>query len=132
VSYRRLLGAWLILAIAMPFNGAFRELVMKPRLSHPLADAISAGLGILIILGVTRMIFRIPAEMPTARLATMSTLLVVLTVAFETTFGLLEGQSLATLIEHYAIWKGNLWPVVLLVLSATPFLWRGRNVESTD
>lgn len=132
MSYRRLLSAWLILAFAMPINGAFRELVMKPRLADPLADAISAALGILIILGITRLIFRIPADAPTARLARMSALLVVLTIAFETTFGLIEGQTLDVLLEHYAIWKGNLWPLVLLVLAATPFLWRGRRGDTID
>jgi hypothetical protein len=132
VSYRRLLGAWLVLAFAMPLNGAFRELVMKPRLDAPVAEAVSALLGILIVLGVTRWIFRIPAETSARHLAAVSAVFVLLTVAFETVFALVEGQSLATILDHYAFWKGEWWPLVLLVIAATPFIWRGRRGESLD
>ena len=132
MSFRRLLGAWLVLAIAMPLNGAFRELVLKMRISDPLADTVSAVLGIMLILIITRVIFRIPAETPRAHLVASSVLLVLLTVLFETVFGLIEGQSAQTLLAHYAIWDGEWWPLVLLVLAATPFLWRGRNVAATD
>lgn len=125
MSYLRLLGTWLVLAVAMPLNGALRELVLKQHLAHPTADLISAVLGVLIVLGITRALFRIPADTPTRSLASMSVALVLLTVAFEFTFGLIEGKSWNDLFANYAIWRGRLWPLVLAVLAATPFLWRG-------
>ena len=132
MSYRRLFGAWLLLAVAMPINGAFRELVMKPRIPHDTANLVSAALGILLILGITRLVFRVPAETPARHLAAMSVLLVILTVAFETTFGLIEGRTVRELLQHYALWDGELWPIVLLVLAATPVIWRGRVVAPAD
>ena len=66
------------------------------------------------------------------RLATMSLLLVGLTVAFEFTFGLIEGSSARELVANYAFWDGRLWPLVLLTLAATPFIWRGRDKQPID
>lgn len=131
MSYSRLLGAWLVLAVAMPLNGVFRELVMKPRIPHGLADIVSAVLGVGLILGITRWIFRIPSETPVRSLAAVSVFLVILTIAFEFSFGLAEGRTVAELLENYAIWRGRLWPIVLATLGATPFLWRGRITPRT-
>jgi hypothetical protein len=50
----------------------------------------------------------------------------VLTVAYEFGIGMAGGQSWAEMLKHYAIWRGELWPLVLLALAATPWLWRGR------
>lgn len=126
MSYRRLLAAWLLLAVLMPLNGILRELWLKTLLDHRIADAISAGLGIAIILVVTRLVFRIAPSTTSANLWRMSVLLVALTVAFECTFGRLEGKSWSELLSNYALWRGRLWPLVLLTLGATPFIWRGR------
>jgi hypothetical protein len=123
VSYRRLLAAWLLLAVLMPLNGIARELGLKRLLDHGLADVLSAFLGVVIILLVTRTIFRIAPGTPTRRLLAMGALLVVMTVAFETTFGRLEGKSWSELLENYAFWRGRLWPFVLLTLALTPLLW---------
>ncbi len=131
MSYARLLGAWLLLAVAMPLNGAFRELVMKPRIPHGVADVISAVLGVCLILGITRLIFRIPSDTPTRTLVLVSAALVALTIAFEFTFGLVEGKSAQELLANYALWRGRLWPLVLMTLGATPFLWRGRFTPRT-
>ncbi len=126
MTYRRLFAAWGVLALAMPLNGAFRELWLKTVMPHGVADVISAVLGITIILLITRGIYRIAPETPMRDLVPMSLLLVGMTVAFELTFGRLEGKSWAELWGNYALWRGRLWPLVLLTLAATPFIWRGR------
>ncbi len=126
MSYRRLFAAWLLLALLMPLNGALREFGLKPALPAALADALSAVLGVLIILAVTRAIFRIAPGTPDARLWGMSAVLVLLTVAYEFAAGLLGGQSWREMLANYAIWRGRLWPLVLLTLGLTPFLWRPR------
>ena len=54
----------------------------------------------------------------------MSVILVLLTVVFETAIGVfVDHKSSAQLLEHYAIWHGELWLIVLAFLAFTPFLW---------
>lgn len=126
MTWRRLFSTWLLLAVLMPMNGALREFGFKRVMSDATAEVLSVVTGILVILGTTYALFRIPREAATARLVAQSATLVALTVAYEFAIGLRGGQSLSTLLGHYAIWRGELWPLVLVALAATPFLWRGR------
>jgi len=124
MSIRRLVGSWLALVVAMSMNGAFRELVMRPRIGPDAADVISAILGAGIMLSGTWLFFRPLAGETTAHLTRASLLLVVLTVAFEFLFGhYVDGKSWSDLFANYAIWRGRLWPVLLVLLALTPFLW---------
>lgn len=121
---RRLLGTWLLLAVLMPLNGALREFGLKRILSDPAAELASVGTGVAVILATTYFCFRIPRGVTNGRLALDSLVLVLLTVAYEFTIGRLGGQSWRELLGHYAIWRGEWWPLVLIALAATPFLWR--------
>lgn len=124
MSLIKLLGLWVILAVAMIANGIVRETVLQPRFGSPLADGLSAALGIVIILVVTRPFFRPLAGATPPELLIVSGALVVLTVIFEFTFGhWVDGKSWRELAGNYAIWRGRLWPMVLLVLAASPFIW---------
>ncbi len=124
MSLIKLLGLWLILAIAMIANGIFRVNVLQPRFGLPEADILSAVLGIVIILAVTRPFFRPLAGSTPPELLIVSGVLVVLTVIFEFTFGhWVDGKSWSELAGNYAIGRGRLWPIVLLVLAASPFIW---------
>ncbi len=123
----RLLSTWLLLAVLMPANGALREFGFKRVMSNSAAEALSVATGIAVILGVTFALFRIPANTPNGRLAVQAVILVALTVAYEFAIGLRGGQSLKDMSAHYAFWRGELWPLVLLALALTPWLWRGRS-----
>lgn len=126
MSWRRLLSVWLLLAVLMPLNGALREFGFKKWMSVQAAEVLSVVTGIAVILVTTFALFRIRPGEPTARLVAQSVTLVALTVAYEFAIGLKGGQSFSELASHYAIWRGELWPLVLVALAATPFLWRGR------
>jgi hypothetical protein len=126
MTWRRLLGTWLLLAVLMPVNGALREFGFKRIMGDETAEVLSVVTGILVILGTTFALFRIPRDAATGRLAAQSAALVALTVCYEFAIGLRGGQSLSALLGHYAFWRGELWPLVLVALAATPFLWRGR------
>ena len=126
MTYSRLLATWCLLAVLMPLNGALREFGLKRVFPVTTSEILSVVTGIAVILITTRLLFRIPRETPTARLIAFSVILVVLTVAYEFAIGLRGGQSMRQLLGHYAIWRGELWPLVLVALAATPFLWRGR------
>jgi hypothetical protein len=130
MTYSRLFGTWCLLAVLMPLNGALREFGLKRVLPAAASEILSVMTGIVVILVTTRWLFRIPDDAPRARLATYAAILVALTVAYEFAIGLRGGQTLRELAQHYAIWRGELWPLVLLALAATPFLWRGVTTRS--
>lgn len=126
MTMMRLLGTWLLLAVLMPVNGAIREFAFKRLMSDRAAESLSVATGIAIILGATFALFRIPAGTSHGRLAAQSVILVALTVGYEFAIGLRGGQTVKDLLGHYAFWRGELWPIVLLALALTPWLWRGR------
>ena len=134
MSLRRLLGIWLLLVVVMSANGIFRELVLRPSIGSNAADVMSAVIGTVIILLGTRYFLRPLAGQPIQQLAIASAVLVVLTVAFEFLFGhYVDHKSWEELAGNYALWRGRLWPILLLILALTPFLW-GRvptNVPNT-
>lgn len=127
MSLTRILTTWLVLAVAMTANGVFRELALKRMMPPDRADWLSLGLGLALILVVTRAGFRIPRDYPVASLLLVGAFLVGLTVVFEFAIGLLaDGKTLAELAGAYAFWRGERWPFVLLVLGLTPVIWRGK------
>jgi hypothetical protein len=116
--------AWVILVPAMIANGIFRELVLRRVVGPAAAEALSAALGIAIIVVLTRHLLRPLAGASPQSLVLASLELVLLTVAFEFLFGhYVEGESWSELAGNYAIWRGRLWPVVLASLAFMPFLW---------
>ena len=124
MSIARIVGIWLILAIAMIANGAFREMALRPTIGAAQAGIISAILGVAIILAITRWSFRRLAGAGTNQLVIASAVLVGLTVAFEFLFGrYVDRRTWAELVADYAVWRGRLWPIVLLTIAVTPFLW---------
>ena len=58
------LGTWLLVTIAMIVNGALRVTILRPWLEERVADVVSAGLGIGLILLLTRPFFAQAAEAP--------------------------------------------------------------------
>jgi hypothetical protein len=112
MSTWRVVAAWLVLAIVMSLNGALRELYLRRTFGSTQSDVISAALGVIIILLVTRPFFRPLANRPLAQIVRVSLSLVALTVAFEFLFG-----------RYDEIWNGRPWPALLALVAATPFLW---------
>jgi hypothetical protein len=113
------------MAVAMTANGIFRELALKRLASSRVADVLSALIGIVLIASITRVGFRpMEAAATTRSLVFASVILVVLTVAFECALGIVvDHKSWTEIAEHYAIWRGELWPIVLAFVAFTPFLW---------
>lgn len=129
LSLTRIGATWLLMAIAMSVNGIARELLLKRAMSPQAADVSSALIGMTLIGGITYLGFRpLAASSPTAgQLVTLSITLVVATIVFESALGrFIDHKSWRLLLDHYAIWRGELWPVVLLWLACMPFLWARR------
>lgn len=129
ISIARLGAFWLLLAVVMSANGIFRELALVPLVGRTRAGIISATLGIAIILTVTRFAYRSrTGELPMQPIQVsplgVSLSWLGMTVAFEELFGhYVDGKSWAELASNYAIWHGQLWPLVLLSVGLAPLLW---------
>ena len=124
MSIPALLKAWLIILPAMIANGALRELVIRPAVGDIASEILSALLGIAIIVVMTRFLLRALAGRAPSALIRASATLVLLTVGFEFLFGhYVDGKSWTELVGNYALWRGHLWPLVLLSLAFMPFLW---------
>jgi hypothetical protein len=124
MSWARVLITWALLAIAMSLNGILREAVLKRVMNDGVADVVSACLGAIIILAVTRPMFRPLRAWPDAALMLTTVVLVLLTVAFELAVGrFVDQKAWAELFGNYAIWRGRLWPILLALVGLTPFIW---------
>jgi hypothetical protein len=126
LSLTRLLLTWLAMAVAMSANGITRELVLKRAMRPNSADVLSALIGMALMAAITAVGFRPlgTGRASLGQLVLVSAMLVVLTVVFETVIGrVVDHKSWAVLLEHYAFWRGELWPVVLAWLACMPFLW---------
>lgn len=124
MSRRRFLLTWLAMAAAMTANGIFRELVLARLMPGDRATLASVALGAAIILAVTRAGFRPLRGERTGTLLRTSAALLVMTVAFEFAVGRwVDRESWSELAADYAIWRGSLWPFLLLLLALTPWLW---------
>lgn len=124
MSLRRALGTWLALCVAMTGNGIVREAALVPLVKRTAADILSVALGITIVLGVTRLLLGRFAGRPDAHPGRVAAAWLGLTLAFEFLFGhYVDGKSWGELVENYALWRGNLWPVVLLSVVLAPFIW---------
>ena len=110
---------------AMSANGIFRELVLKRVFSSTTADILSDAMGVVFIALLTRFGFRpLTSTNSTTSLLLVSMTLVLLTIVFETALGrLVDHKSWNEIAAHYALWRGELWLLVLGFLAITPFLW---------
>jgi hypothetical protein len=125
ISTTRFAIVWLTLAAAMTLNGIGRELLLKRVFTPPSADAVSAAAGILLIAVIAAAGFQPLAGMAIShgQRVALSAALVLITVLFETTLGrIVDHKSWTALLEHYAFWRGELWPLVLAWLAYMPFV----------
>jgi hypothetical protein len=124
MSLRRVFGVWSFLAVLMTGNGILREAALVPWFGRASADVLSAALGIAIILAATRPFLRPRKSPPPMHPGRVSLAWVGLTVAFELVVGRwVDGKSWGELLANYALWRGQLWPVVLATVALAPFLW---------
>jgi len=110
----------LVLAIA---NGTLREAVLIPVLGRARGLFLSGVLLSALILAVV--CFSLPwfGPLPVSRYIALGMSWLCLTLAFEFTFGhLVQGKPWSELLEEYTFKGGNIWPVVLLAVAASPYI----------
>lgn len=114
------LAVWagiLVLAIA---NGVLRESVLVPAFGTTAAFLLSGLLLSALIVGVACL--SLPWLKPGRPLQVWFVGLgwLSLTLAFEVSLGLWQGQSWPELLEAYTFKDGNIWPVVLVTTALAP------------
>ena len=102
-------------------HGTLRELYVKPVLGDFRARQVAVFTGSCLLLGITILLIRwLRAE---GRLLWTGALWVVLTVAFEVAAGRwLAGRSWAEVGADFALWRGGLLPLGLVVLLFAPLV----------
>jgi hypothetical protein len=110
----------LVLAIA---NGTFREAILIPELGTAAGLLLSGILLSLLILVMTYLVLPWFGPMPASKYIAVGFAWLLLTLAFEFTFGhLIQGKPWSELLQAYTFKDGNIWPVVLLVTALAPYI----------
>lgn len=110
----------LVLAIA---NGLLRETILIPVLGMTPGLFLSGVLLSAFILAVTY--FSLPwfGPVPVPVYIALGMSWLCLTLAFEFSSGrLIQGKPWSELLEAYTFKGGNIWPVVLLAVAASPYI----------
>jgi hypothetical protein len=124
MSTNRVVLIWLLLAVCMIGNGIIREVALVRVFGRDFSELASVVLGIAIVLAVTSQFFRSTRAMGMDELFRVSILWLVMTVAFEFSFGhYVDHKTWSELAANYAIWRGRLFILVLVALGLAPFLW---------
>ena len=122
--WRRVAIAWVVMVVAMTLNGALRVAFLAPPWGEFWAGVASALSGIALIQLIARQAMQVIPPAPLSQRVRIALLWLLLTVAFEFTFGHYgAGKSWSVLLKNYNLLQGNLWPIVLASLAAAPFLW---------
>jgi len=125
--WKRALGVWVLLALAMVANGVARLYLLLPLLGERGAELASAATGVALILAITRPFIRSLDFVSPGKYGEIALLWVGLTVAFEFGFGhYVAGASWGALLANYDLLAGRTWPVVLAFVAGSPFIWRPR------
>jgi hypothetical protein len=115
------LVVWVVLMLAEIVHGAMREFYLKPLIGDFRARQVAVFTGSCLLFGITcRLVRWMRAE---GRLLLVGTMWVALTVAFEVGAGRwLARRSWEDVGADFALWRGGLLPLGLLVLWLAPLV----------
>jgi hypothetical protein len=119
----RALLSWLVLLVIAFLNGAARQFAYPPTLGDFAARQVAAGVG-AVLFGIAIWFLLRLWPLPGARRAwATGAFWAALTVLFEMALVRGSGQPWDDVFEQYALWRGSLWPLLVLwVLAAPPAL----------
>lgn len=110
-----------ILGLAI-INGTFREVVLIPKLGNTLGLILSGVLLSIVILAATYLLLPWLGIRRSRQLLLIGLCWLILTLAFEFSFGLLRGKALPEILGAYTFKDGNIWSAVLVVTAVAPWL----------
>ena len=117
----RAIIVWITIVPLAILNGGLRQEVLSPLLGEGIARPIS---GILLcgIIFVVAYFFLKVKDWSYKKCWFVGLMWMLLTICFETIFGIAIGDSLQTIIDNYNITTGNLWLAVVIFTGFVPVL----------
>ncbi len=122
IMIRKSLLIWVAIIPLAILNGGLREKVIIPLLGEKYGLPLSGILLCLLIFILCYIFIPRIGKGITKTYWQVGLLWMLLTIAFETVFGLLSGNTLPELLNAYDITSGNLWLLVVLFTSIAPWL----------
>ena len=116
------LAVWVAILLLAVVNGALREAILVPRLGPAPGLVLSGVLLSCLILIAAYLLLPWLGTRSTSQRVLIGLGWLFLTLAFEFSFGLLRGKTMAELFSAYAFKDGNIWPLVLAVTAMAPWL----------
>ncbi|TQV89861.1 hypothetical protein FLL46_00530 [Aliikangiella coralliicola] len=113
---------WLGILILAILNGVIREAILIPEIGKNAGFILSGILLSTCILLVTYF------TLPWIGKRSVTTYIFIgigwlcITLLFEFSFGLAQGNSWLQLFEAYTFKDGNIWPIVMIVIAVAPYL----------
>jgi hypothetical protein len=114
------LAVWVVILLLAILNGAVREAVLLPKLGAPSGLVLSGALLSALILVAAYLALPWFGTRHVPHLWGIGFGWLVLTLVFEFSFGLWQSKSWPTLFEAYTFKDGNIWPLVLIVVTVAP------------
>ncbi len=116
-------GIWLIILVCAVLNGAMREFVLLPAFGRPAAFVVSGIVLSVAIVVVALVLVPKLGSLTPARALYLGVFWLGLTVTFEFGFGkIVQSRTWEELVEPYKFRGGNIWPIVLLVVTLAPLI----------
>ena len=119
---KRTLGAWLLIIMAESVSGAFRRLVLVPRIGELAAHQLGVAVGCGIIFVVAWFFSGRLAPASWRRDLLSGLVWVGLTVVFEIALGLSMGYSTERILSDYDLPRGGLMGIGLLFMLFAPLM----------
>ncbi len=117
------IAVWLLILVCAVANGVFREKFLLPTFGVVAAFVISGLLLSLCIVVVSAALIPWFGRLTMSSYFLLGASWLALTLMFEFGFGrFVQHKSWAQLFEAYAFQDGNLWPLVLIVVTVAPLL----------
>ena len=113
---------WLSIIPIAILNGALREKILISWLGERCAEPVSGIILCLLIFIVSLVAIPRLGKGESRTYLKMGILWIVLTIIFETTFGLATGNNFGELLNAYNITTGNLWLFVVVFIGVAPWL----------
>ena len=113
---------WFAILLMASANGVLREVILVPRVGKTPGLLLSGCLLSVLILVISFVAAPWLHVTRASHAIVVGAGWLVLTLAFEFSFGRYQGKPWSTLLEAYTFKDGNVWPLVLLVTAVAPYV----------
>lgn len=122
MSWRRVLLAWLTIAVAESIHGVLRRLYVLPLIGELRAHQVGIVVGCIIIFAIAWASIRWIGARSTSELLKVGAAWMVLMAVFELSLGYAFGFSLSRILQDYNIAEGRLMIFGMLFIFCAPAL----------